>query len=332
MRLHPDKSKFITINCNKDTAPFIIDGMSICHTNWYTYLGTPVSGDALPTQINRHLTQKQCHARKFSSFLSKNYDMPFCLKRKVWESAFFSAILYSCETWFSKSTAPLTRIYNGSLRELLGVRPQTPSDLVQVELGLPTAQSLVQHRQLTFIEKLLSDASFEGSPLHFALDLAKHCASPMGKYFADLECTRQTNIAFTGSIEVKNRVRTATSSRASIYMTLNPSLSVHAMYTMVKDPVPEYMRIATSRMRLGSHRLKIETGRWSRIPRENRLCICNEEKIQSEEHVLIDCKCSSNLRDRFHNLDFTSVETLMSCDTKQLCHYCFDITKFFEQQ
>ena len=49
-------------------------------------------------------------------------------------------------------------------------------------------------------------------------------------------------------------------------------------------------RKSISRLRLSSHRLAIETGRWQKIPKENRLCrYCNLNKIESESHFLFEC-------------------------------------------
>ncbi len=44
--------------------------------------------------------------------------------------------------------------------------------------------------------------------------------------------------------------------------------------------------VACTRIRLSSHRLRVETGRWDRIPFENRTCLCGA--VQTEEHVLLN--------------------------------------------
>ena len=53
---------------------------------------------------------------------------------------------------------------------------------------------------------------------------------------------------------------------------LNPSLGVHNIYS---DDIyiPDYTRMAFTRIRLMSHDLKTETGRWSRTPRDLRVCL-----------------------------------------------------------
>ena len=60
-------------------------------------------------------------------------------------------------------------------------------------------------------------------------------------------------------------------SKLGVYQQINPELQ---QYTN-DQPIPEFERIHITRYRTGSHNLKIEKGRHSRIPRENRLCICN---------------------------------------------------------
>ena len=52
-----------------------------------------------------------------------------------------------------------------------------------------------------------------------------------------------------------------------------------------------------TRLRLSSHRLRIETGRWSRIPRENRLCACGV--IQDEAHAIQVCPNVGHIRQRY---------------------------------
>ena len=126
---------------------------------------------------------------------------------------------------------------------------------------------------------------------------------------------------------INEKILTATSSKRLAYKSINPDLKVHPMYS---DPmICEAHRITTTRLRVGSHRLKIETGRWMRIPQEERLCPCGA--IQTEEHVLCHCPLSEQIRAKFcTKLDYSSAENLMSNDCFELYKYCFDIINFFQ--
>ena len=58
-------------------------------------------------------------------------------------------------------------------------------------------------------------------------------------------------------------------------------------------------RYALSKLRLSSHLLSIETGKFSKnsIPRDRRLCIyCNHHELENEFHFLLQCPIYSELR------------------------------------
>ena len=95
--------------------------------------------------------------------------------------------------------------------------------------------------------------------------------------------------------------------------------------------IPDYHRESFSRIRLMSHNLKIETGRWSRIPRERRMCHCDNNHLQTEAHVLIDCVLTLNIRLRYPMLNFTDINNLLTEVTylSQLCKYSHEILEFF---
>ena len=79
---------------------------------------------------------------------------------------------------------------------------------------------------------------------------------------------------------------------------LNRSMRIHPVYTTNKF-IPDYQRMSFSQVRLISHNLKIEIGRWSRIPRERRVCRCDNNHVQTESHVLIDCVLTQNIIELF---------------------------------
>ena len=83
--------------------------------------------------------------------------------------------------------------------------------------------------------------------------------------------------------------------KAVTYRTINSDLGGAAVYKSEEHAVPEYTRISFTRMRLSSHRLRIETGRWARVKREDRTCRCGED-VQDERHVLQFCSLADEVR------------------------------------
>ena len=94
---------------------------------------------------------------------------------------------------------------------------------------------------------------------------------------------------------IRNALPSAT--RSHTYITLNPTLAVHSIYTDTSRTIPDYLRISFTRFRLSSHMLRVETGRWSRTPRDERLCKCGTG-IQNEQHVFL-CPLMKNVADSF---------------------------------
>ena len=63
---------------------------------------------------------------------------------------------------------------------------------------------------------------------------------------------------------LKNNISSSDSSRRVTYVNImNPSLSVHDIYTK-RCYIYESHRVAFTRFRVSSHSLAIETGRWNR--------------------------------------------------------------------
>ena len=328
LKLHPNKSKYLCINGGSEDRPFKVGDVTIDSTDTYIYLGATITNDNITKQVHTQVTSKLCHARKFSSFLSRNHDAPFSVKQTVWESALFSSVLFDCETWLCKDLSTATKLYNATVKELLGVRIQTPNDLALIELGIPSLPAIVRHKQQFFLRQLKSYSHFAGSPVEFAINSALKARSPMG-LLLDQILSDPTDPITMDIDRRKATVLTAQSSRFSSYREFNPDLLVHPMYSKHKDQngVPEAHRIATTRMRLGSHWLRIETGRWSRLPREQRLCPCGE--IQSESHVLLNCPLAEHLRNQNQDLNFIQLNQLMNCQMKTLCKFCYLVLNFF---
>ena len=75
-----------------------------------------------------------------------------------------------------------------------------------------------------------------------------------------------------------------------------------SLYSEVKNENESYIdliknvktRVAVTKMRISCHLLPIESGRYKKIPRVERLCpLCNRSEIDDEFHYLLKCSHSS---------------------------------------
>ena len=62
-------------------------------------------------------------------------------------------------------------------------------------------------------------------------------------------------------------------------------------------------RVCYSKMRISNHRFAIETGRFRKIPRDERCCLfCKEQSIaviEDEKHILLHCPCMNNIENNY---------------------------------
>lgn len=205
---------------------------------------------------------------------------------------------------------------------MLGVRSTTCNDLTYLETGFPDAKTMILQRQQSFLKKLLARPPDYVSR---AIDLAIATRSPMGKKIQTILDMRSQPISDFNQ-RLRQTVSTSTSSRRMNYRFLNPTLGP---CKALSSNIPEHDRIALTRIRLGSHHLKIETGRWARIPAEDRTCPCGTG-VQDESHVLLKCPDSQVLRIAYgfhtiHGID----ELLLLDEHKLLAEYCRKILNLF---
>ena len=92
----------------------------------------------------------------------------------------------------------------------------------------------------------------------------------------------------------------------------NYSLSTYLDSTR-KNPMRTLVKL-----RIGCHNLRVETGRYDKIPLEERICpLCIGNKIEDETHLLLDCQRHSSMRDIF----LSKVETKID-EIRKLATFC----------
>ena len=198
-----------------------------------------------------------------------------------------------------------------------------------VESGIPPIEHVIAKRRYKFLKSKLEENNPD-YPFIIAHRLVSENNGPVYQFIRrSLEYNPDIN-PFSNLVSLlRERGRDVT--KFNTYTTeLNRSMSIHPVYTTVKF-IPDYQRVSFSRVRLMSHSLKIEIGRWSRIPRERRVCRCDNNHVQTEAHVLINCVLTQNIRLRYPLLSFSDIDTLLNEVThlSLLCKYVHEIVDFY---
>ena len=82
------------------------------------------------------------------------------------------------------------------------------------------------------------------------------------------------------------------------YNSYKHSFSKEPYLDLVTNPA---FRFTTTRLRISAHDLHIESGRYTKTPREDRLCkwcklTMGEQQVETEEHFLFSCDLYATLR------------------------------------
>ena len=163
------------------------------------------------------------------------------------------------------------------------------------------------------------------------INLAIDVKCPSGQVLRNLKHLGPQYDYYGESLDkAKSAIRASNATRRITYLSLNPDLILSELYS-ASFSVPEFARISVTRLRTSSHRLKIETGRWARIPRNLRLCPCGE--IQNEDHVLLRCPMSQQLRFTFPlTVNFGSASQLLNAgypDIVKISYFCTKILELY---
>ena len=255
----------------------------------------------MSSAIKVHAKTKLTHVVKFVSFVKKNNDVPYVVKRRVIAAALMSALLYGCESWLGADLKPVTKLYNWAIKQLLGVRKSAPNDVCYAEAGYPSLPDLIRLRQQRFFKKMESERRGQADdPLMYTIDLVMRANTVTSTKIREFLSTEMPTLQDLMR-NVHDRISVSMGSRYAAYRTMNPTFAVRSVYKE-RHSVNDLLRISFTRFRVSGHSLAIESGRWNRrgrgrLPVEERLCTCGA--IQTERHVIEDCNISSNVRQMY---------------------------------
>lgn len=186
----------------------------------------------------------------------------------------------------------------------------TSINLCVLETGIPPVIDLIKKHRKTFLQSKIEFADPE-QPFNFVYAMCRYENTPDYRLLSN-ELRQNGELNSSDKISNFLRERSANANKFNTYVSdFNPSLSVHKVYS-TDMYVPDFHRTAFTRVRLMSHNLQVETGRWSRIPAHLRTCPRDDTSVQTEEHELISCPLSERCRNRYRMLDFRNINVLMN--------------------
>lgn len=332
MKVNVEKTKFFVINGEDgDREPLCVGNFIVEHCDSYMYLGSPFTCDgSISSSVKEHEKKKICQVLKFVSFVSKNNTVPFTVKRRVFEAALTSSLLFGCESWIGADTKPVIKLYHWAMKTLLGVRKNTSNLVCYAELGYPTLSDLLQHKQHKFLHKLWQERSgMADDPFCLVVSSVRTIRTQVAKIVNKYTRDNVSNLSVLVG-NVHRAIMTSQTSRCIVYRGINPSMAVHEVYR-TRHTINDLHRVSFTRFRVSGHSLAVETGRWNRrgrgrLPLEERLCSCGA--IQTERHVVEICPVSQRIRNDF---SVNSLEELFSGNVSsvEVCKFVYEMLRLY---
>ena len=191
------------------------------------------------------------------------------MKLKVLKACVVSSLLHNCET-FGGCPKEIEQLYYKTIKAALDVRPSTLNNTVLIESGLLPIKAIISARQWQFFNRFMD--GLQGGTRNEIMNVLSNQPSPYLKHYFDLRSSYQSKEEIYSYFKLDNEEmirRNANDGRYKfqIYMDINPRL-LPSPYMNNLNTAVKYI----TRFRLGSHLLTIETDRWSRTPRNERLC------------------------------------------------------------
>ena len=324
-----DKTKYLHLSDQPITDPIVIDDtkkVESAHKEGYNYIGMLfITSNNIKDQILKNLSVKMANVHKFYAWLEHNTFTPITVKLLVLYNCALGALLYGVETWWDVDAykEKVLLIERKALKRCLGVKSCVPNNILYIELNRADIISNICDRQHKFFKKVMEFEEAEALVRNVVnlcseLDIVRHYEQLTGKQ-------KETDLQLK-----KDNVANSTERMKQRYFTLTNKTYCSSVYDTF---MTEEYRTLITRWRLSCFDLKIETGRYKGIPREDRTCpICNV--MEDEQHVIFDCRAYNNIRSQFSDVleENTTIQMILNPRSKEMAEKVGLMLKLIEKQ
>ena len=298
---------------------FIYNGLNIEIVEKFSYLGIVLtSGGSFSNCQTTLAGQAQKAVFALNKYMYSFVNITPKHHLDLFDKLVTPILNYGCEVWGFSQARVIERVHLQFCKRLLCVKTSTQNDFVYGELGrtdfytrrvyiiikywLKVIATDERKYIQTVYKLMLNDLESNNRIINWA-QLIKTALTNLGFAYVWLAQGVGNNLLFLKLLKqrlndtfIQNwESRLQTSSRAIFYKELS-SFDYKQYLDIINI---KKFRIAVTKLRLSSHRLEIETGRWARplVERQNRKCkLCNLSVVEDEFHFVLECPAYVQLR------------------------------------
>jgi len=310
---------------------FKFNGNVIDITDQYKYLGCIFKSkyNVFKEHVNTTVTKATRATYKVQSYCTALGTPPPALAIKLFNSIVMPVIEYGSEIWSAGNNIDVLDTFQVKFfKRVLKVRPQTPTLAVLGEVGEYPVSIKVDLRVIKYWLRLVNMPSDHIARKMFVLlqsldnmgfptwftnlkkvlekygleDLIHNNSVPMTQY-------RHIKQHVYDVFEEKFITMVTDSQRCPKLRTYNQFKFNFGYETYLSLQIPKY-RVSLSRLRISSHHLEIERGRYTipKTPAELRICKqCNEQLVENEQHFVTTCKKHTLLREELYSVAHSNI-------------------------
>ena len=345
----------LSINCSKTKVmvfcgkkpthqyPFSLNDQTLEHVSSFKYLGVTFNFNGNFNLCVKQL-KEQGRRAMFALLQKCRYlQLPISVQLELFNSLVRPIITYSCEVWGYKCIDIAESLQLEFCKYILHMKKSTPTCFVYGESGHFPLYLHVYSRMVKFWHKLMLDGEYKMSSsmlktLHECFQFNVYKSEWLTKIKQILDDYGLSFVwNFPQSVSTKWLDRILNLRMKDVYIqTWSQECREHSKtfnYSLFKtkfgieyylDVLPNSYRIAMTRIRTNNHKLPIEKGRYSSLPRDLRHCnICNSDLPGDEYHFLLECPTLTNLREKYlpkyfrTNPNFFKYSELISITSKK---------------
>lgn len=325
MVVNPDKSKVVHFrnpSVARTQESFSCGPLDIGITPQYKYLGLTLTEHLDYTVTATDVATAAGRALGCLIAKSKTYGgLPFNCFTKLYDSLVLPIIMYGAAVWGTREYSCINAIHNRACRFFLGVPKHTPNLAVQGDMGwkIPWHHQWLAVAKNWFRLVKMNNDRINHRVFTWAHELAgrnkRNWVHRIVRFYRDLHMDHLANINYEFSrgdledlsqvlsevneqkwhVEV-NRDRARRGPGRNKLRTYCTFKSVFETEHYCQIIMSRTHRSAFARFRAGVAPIRLETGRFERLPEQERTCPLCSTAVETEKHVFLDCAAYEDIR------------------------------------